>query len=351
MRAAVVVGVNDIRVRDVPEPDCLPGMVKVSVAYCGICGSDIPRVLQGTCHSFPQILGHEFSGVVSEVGDGVTNVAVGDRVVGVPLVPCYDCADCRAGDYSLCKRYSFVGSRQQGAMADYVVVPSRNVVRLDSFIPLEKAALVEPATVALHGILLSGFKPHDDAPVVVIGLGPIALFALQWCRILGGKKIIVVGRSRDRLAVAANYGADLAVSSLDDDCVDRIRTSVSNHGCAYVFDVVGSAETVRLGLQLVANKGVICLIGTPTSSLSFSAKEWELINRKEMILTGSWMSYSAPWPGVEWQKTVECLYDKSLTVGPELISEIVPIDAVREVFAKFEQDRASIKGRVVLKVH
>ena len=100
MKAAVVEGFNDINYIDIPEPQVGSGEVKVAIKYCGICGSDIPRVLNGACHSCPQILGHEFSGIVIEVADGVTSVSVGDHVVGVPLVPCMECEDCKKGNFS-----------------------------------------------------------------------------------------------------------------------------------------------------------------------------------------------------------------------------------------------------------
>ena len=273
MKAAVVVAPNDIRIDDIPEPTCGPGMVKVAVAYCGICGSDLPRVLKGTCHSFPQVLGHEFSGIVTEIGVGVTNIAVGDHVVGVPLIPCHSCEDCKNGDFSLCKHYSFVGSRQQGAMAERVVLPAVNVIRLDDSVSLEQAALIEPSTVALHGVLMQGGTLQDCETVAVIGLGPIALFALQWCKILGARHIIVIGRSRERLSIAKKYGAHHVFSTLDKNCVDQIKSVVGKCGCRAVFDVVGSEETVKLAMNVVSNKGKVCLIGTPTESIDFPVKE------------------------------------------------------------------------------
>ena len=170
MKAAVVVGYNDIQYMDIPEPIVGPGQVKVAVKYCGICGSDIPRVLKGSCHSFPQVLGHEFCGIVSEISDGVNNVKVGDHVVGVPLVPCMECDDCQKGNFSLCKNYSFVGSRQQGAMAEYVVVPESNVFKIAPTIRMDYAALFEPSTVALHGISINHYSPKNRTMYAFLGL-------------------------------------------------------------------------------------------------------------------------------------------------------------------------------------
>lgn len=150
MKAAVVVANEDVQYLEIPEPEVKPGYVKIKVHYSGICGSDIPRVLHNGVHFYPIVLGHEFSGDVVEIGEGVTKVKAGDRVSGAPLVPCMKCEDCQKGNYSLCKHYSFIGSREQGSNADYVVVPEQNAVPFDASVPYEQGAMFEPSTVALH---------------------------------------------------------------------------------------------------------------------------------------------------------------------------------------------------------
>ena len=122
MKAAVVCANEDVQYLDYEEPIPGPGEVKVKVRASGICGSDIPRVLHNGVHFYPIVLGHEFSGDVVEIGEGVTKVKVGDRVSGAPLKPCMKCDDCQNGNFSLCKHYSFIGSREQGSNADYVVI-------------------------------------------------------------------------------------------------------------------------------------------------------------------------------------------------------------------------------------
>ena len=123
MFAGVVHAPFDIRYEEMPTPLPKENEVRVKVKYTGICGSDVPRVNGNACHFFPNVLGHEFSGIVDMIGSRVTSVKPGDRVAGIPLVPCMECEDCRNGNYSLCKHYSFIGSRQQGSFAEYVTVP------------------------------------------------------------------------------------------------------------------------------------------------------------------------------------------------------------------------------------
>ena len=169
MKAAVVVANEDVQYLEIPEPEVKPGYVKIKVHYSGICGSDIPRVLHNGVHFYPIVLGHEFSGDVVEIGEGVTKVKAGDRVSGAPLVPCMKCEDCQKGNYSLCKHYSFIGSREQGSNADYVVVPEQNAVPFDASVPYEQGAMFEPSTVALHGLLqVSAWQSLAAEPLVCL---------------------------------------------------------------------------------------------------------------------------------------------------------------------------------------
>ena len=197
MKAALVYGIDDIRFEETEEPKIeKDDQVKIRVRACGICRSDVPRVLSGTARYYPIILGHEFSGIVEEVGNAVTKVKPGDHVAGVPLVPCMECEDCASGNYALCKHYSFIGSRQQGAYAEFCVVPETNVIKIPDETPWAQGALIETATVALHGLFTAGISvdasgkaagDFGEKTVAVIGVGTVGLFAIQWARILGAK--------------------------------------------------------------------------------------------------------------------------------------------------------------------
>ena len=351
MKVAVVESYNNINYIDIPEPEIRPGHVKVAVRCCGICGSDIPRVLKGTCHSFPQVLGHEFSGVVVEKAEDVKTVSSGDHVVGIPLVPCFECEDCKKGHFSQCRNYSFVGSRQQGAMAEYVVIPEKNVLKIDTSIPFEYAALFEPSTIALHGLFLNGYHPgRDDFVVILGGAGCIGLFTTQWCKLLGASNLVVIGRDRHRLEIAKQYGADNILSSLDNDFISKAIGLTGGKGFSYVFDAAGTEDTISTGLLLAANNSNMCMIGTPTIQVAFPVKTWEMINRKEMMLTGSWMSYSAPWPGKEWTMTAEAVSNGRLKIDENMIHSIVSLRDVKECFKLIEHNPSSIKGRIILRI-
>ncbi len=345
MKAAVLYGNEDLRYDDFEEPQVKPGTVKIRVMACGICGSDVPRVLNNGAHYYPIVLGHEFSGYITEVGEGVEGLKVGDHVAGAPLVPCMECDDCKAGLYSLCKHYTFIGSRIQGAFADYIVIPAGNAVKIDAAIPFEQGALFEPSTVALHGLEFAHYRPGGT--VAVVGGGTIGTFTIQWARILGAKKIVAFGRSREHLELSKRLGADEVISTLDEDYMERAMALTDGKGFDWVFEAAGTEETIKLCFKLAANRATVSYIGTPVGNVTFTKAEWELINRKEMFITGSWMSGSAPYPGDEWTRTAECFANGRLKYDSELFYRIFEMKDAWEAFRLYKE-KGKVKGRVLL---
>lgn len=345
MKAAVVVANEQVEYQEYKEPTVTEGMVKIKVAACGICGSDIPRVLHNGVHFYPIVLGHEFSGDVIEVGDGVQSIKVGDRVSGVPLVPCMKCEDCQKGNYSLCKHYSFIGSREQGANADYIVVPEKNAVVFDKNIPYEQGAMFEPSTVALHGLLLNEYQGGEY--VAVLGGGTIGLFTMQWAKIFGGKKVVVFDINEKRLALAKRLGADETINTSKESFMEEAMELTGGRGYSYVFETAGAVPTMHMAFELAGNKAKVCFIGTPHVDITFTPKQWENMNRKEFKLTGSWMSYSAPFPGREWELTAHYFATGQLKFDEELIGGRYPMSQAMEAFNLYRIP-GSVDGRIML---
>lgn len=337
MKAAVLYGNEDLRYTDFPTPEVRDGTVKIHVRAAGICGSDIPRVLHNGAHFYPVVLGHEFAGDVVEIGNGVTTVNVGDTVSVAPLVPCMKCKDCQQGNYSLCKFYSFIGSREPGGFADYVVVPELNAVKYDSSIPYEQAAMFEPSTVALHGLKCNNYAGGGN--VAVLGGGTIGLFTAQWAKIFGAKNVTVFDIVDSRLELALKLGADFAVNTKDE--FDKSAKF------DYVFETAGNPITMRYAFELAANKAHVCFIGTPHNDLTFTPKLWELMNRKEFKLTGSWMSYSAPFPGDEWELTAHYFKTGQLKFDSALIYKTFPMANAAEAFSLYKIPN-EVKGKLML---
>lgn len=346
MKAAVVCANEDVKYLEYEEPVVAPGMVKVRVRFSGICGSDIPRVLHNGVHFYPIVLGHEFSGDVVEVGEGVTKVKVGDRVSGAPLLPCMVCEDCQKGNYSLCKHYSFIGSRQQGSNADFVVMPEKNAVPFDESVSYEQGAMFEPATVALHGLLQNDYQGGEY--VAILGGGTIGLFTMQWAKIFGSRKVVVFDINDKRLALARKLGADEVINTTNENFMEEAKAITGGKGYGYVFETAGQVPTMQMAFELAANKAHVCFIGTPHKELTFTPKLWENMNRKEFKLTGSWMSYSAPFPGKEWGLTAHYFATGQLKFDEGLIYKVMPMSRAQEAFQMFKTP-GLVEGKVLLK--
>ena len=345
MKAGVLYAKDDLRYDDIEKPVVAPGKVLIKVKYTGVCGSDIPRVNSDACHFFPNVLGHEFSGTVEEVGDGVTTLNVGDRVAGVPLVPCLTCEDCAKGDYSLCKNYSFIGSREFGSFAEYVVVPERNAVKFDEGVSFEKGASFEPATVALHGLKRCDYK--GGKTVAILGGGTIGLLTMQWAKIYGAAKVVVFDIAKERLDLGMKLGASAGVNTLDKDFRQQVMELTDGKGFDYVYETAGNTITMKMAFDLAANKAQICFIGTPTKELCFTVDEWEQMNRKEFTMTGSWMSYSAPFPGEEWKLTAHYFKTGELKFDDSFIFKKLPLSRIADAFEMYKTPGA-VTGKILI---
>lgn len=345
MKAGVLHAKEDLRYEVVKKPSPTSSEVLIKVKYTGICGSDIPRVNGDAARYYPIILGHEFSGIIERVGEDVTTLQVGDKVAGAPLLPCKQCNDCHNGDFALCKQYSFVGSRQSGSFSEYVVVPEENAIKFDHSISYEQGAFFEPMTIALHGIKRVDFKRGSS--VAIIGAGNIGLFTTQWARILGAKEIVVFDIDDDRLDLLKQYGATKGINVTDEDFYDIALDYTDGKGFDYIFETAGRTETIKNCFELVANKGSVCLIGTPNKKISFEIDEWEKINRKEFVLTGSWMSYSEPFPGEEWNMTANYVNNGELKFDSSFIYKTMGLSEIDKAFKLFKEPQ-NVKGKILI---
>ncbi|MFI0483912.1 2,3-butanediol dehydrogenase [Actinomadura sp. 9N215] len=261
MRAAVWYGARDVRVEDVAPAAPGPGEVMVTVAYCGICGSDLHEYADGphaipvgephpeSGRAAPLTLGHEFSGTVAEVGPGVSGFRPGDRVAVEPHYRCGDCARCLAGEYNLCRHFGFAGLMGDGGLAERAVLPSYMLHRLPDGVSLKQAAVFEPAAVALHGVRRSGLQ--DGETVAVVGLGPIGLLVVQLAVRYGAGRVIACDPSPSRRALACRLGA-----------VGAVDAGELPPGAADVaFEAVGAERTLRDCLDATRRGGRVVLLG------------------------------------------------------------------------------------------
>ncbi|KAK8199652.1 chaperonin 10-like protein [Phyllosticta capitalensis] len=269
MRAARYYGKEDIRIEQIPEDDTGPGQIKIAPAYVGICGTDLHEYLGGpnfaptephpvTKDTIPITFGHEFSGTVKELGEGVTGFEVGQKVVVQPTVYCSTCGACRNGIENACYNGGFIGlSGGGGGLSDAVVVPARAVLALPENVPLDIGALVEPLSVAWHAVEAAGATLTADSTVLVLGGGPIGLAVVQCLSARKTKKIIVSEVATQRQRFAKEFGAHHVLDPKTYDLVALSRQLSGGDGPDVVFDCAGVEASLNTACGAVAARGLI----------------------------------------------------------------------------------------------
>ncbi|MCE3549921.1 2,3-butanediol dehydrogenase [Pseudonocardia sp. RS11V-5] len=267
MRAARFHGPGDIRIDEVPDPVVGPGQVEVSVDWCGICGTDLHEFLEGpifipnkgephplTGVEMPVVLGHEFAGVVSAVGSGVTGVSEGDKVAVEPYWVCGECVACKAGRYNICRSLGFVGlAGDQGGFAERCVVDQRWVHPLGD-LPTDLGALVEPLAVGYHAVRLSGVREGGTA--VVYGAGPIGLVTTAALKAAGASQVVVVEPAAARKAKAGPAGADVIIDPIADDAPAAIL-DLTGGGADVAFECAGIDAVLASAIGSVRPGGTV----------------------------------------------------------------------------------------------
>lgn len=335
MKAAVLYSVGDIRYSDVADPECGAGDVIVKVSHCGICGSDSPRILSQWKYPLPAVPGHEFSGVIASVGKDVGNVAVGDRVAVLPFIPCGRCVYCQSGNYSMCDHNTMLGADIYGGYAEYARVPAGNILPVGD-IELAHAAMLEPCAVALYGVL--GIAPKIGDTVAVLGMGTIGQLVLQWLRIAGVKRIIAIDISEKKLAESEALGADYCINATKEIVIARIMELTQDLGVDIALETAGSKVTQEQCLLVTKKHGKIGYLGIARSDILLKEKSFESIFRKELVVKGFWNSYSAPFPGEAWTKSLEYVAAKRIKLDG-MISHRFALSEVKEAFAMIASRR------------
>ncbi|MGQ5716928.1 galactitol-1-phosphate 5-dehydrogenase [Enterobacter cloacae] len=345
MKSVVIHAEGNVRVEERPVPQIQDADdVLVRIVCSGLCGSDIPRIFAKGAHYYPITLGHEFSGHVEACGADIKDLQAGDAVACIPLLPCFSCPECEKGYYSLCKQYQFVGSRSDGGNAEYIVVKRANLFRLPAEMAIEDGAFIEPITVGLHAFhLASGCK---DKNVIIVGAGTIGLLAMQCALALGAKSVTAIDINDDKLALATTLGATQVFNSRTLSTDDILNALKDNRFDQLVLETAGTPQTVSLAIDIAGPQAQVALVGTLHHDLNLPAVTFGKILRKELTLLGSWMNYSAPWPGEEWETAVRLLTGKKLQLEP-----LIAHTGDSESFAQAVQalNGAPMQGKIMLR--
>lgn len=264
---------------EIPEP--MDGEVLVKVEYCGVCGSDVHFYETGCIGVTPiegdLILGHECAGTVEQVGSGVTNLQVGDRVVLEPGIACGTCEFCKSGRYNLCPDMKFISCPPyQGAMRNYITHPAHLAYKLPDNVSSLEGALVEPLCVGMHAAQLGEVKLGKT--VVILGAGCIGLTTLAACKAMSASKIIVTDLFTNRLDKALEMGADHVINGRECDTVAKVMELTGGMGADVVFETAGNRVTAAQTEALAKRGGTIVIVGnvmgdTPMNFYKIAHKE------------------------------------------------------------------------------
>ena len=334
MKAVAKFGFGDkeVEIRDVPEPQMGSGQVMVEVKATGVCGSDVHmwRNMQSWEITLPLVLGHEFAGVIIDVGDDVSGWEIGDRVaVETAAEVCDACVYCLSGDYNLCPNRLGYGALADGSMTRYVAARPQILHRVPDNVPDEHAALTEPICVAYNALVeKTAMKPGDL--VVIQGPGPIGIMALQIARIRGAGTLVVLGTDADakRMEVAAELGADYTLNIQRDNPMALIESLGDAFGADLVIDATGVSKALQQSLELVRPNGRITKIGWGPQPLDFSL---DPLVGKAVTLQGT---FSHLYP--TWERVLTLLSTGQVNLAP-VIGGIYPLEDWEEAFESMEQ--------------
>ena len=339
MKAVVKYGLADkeVEIRDVDEPTIGPTDVLLETKAAGVCGSDVEFWRNRITYpiNVPVVQGHEFCGVIAEVGADVSGFAVGDRVVSeTGAYVCGVCEFCRAGEYNICPDRLGFGYGVDGAFTNYVRVPQRCLHRIPDAVPFEHAALTEPIAVSYNAVCVkSEFDPGDL--VVVLGPGPIGLFAAQVAK-AGGARVVITGLPEDaiRLAAAEEIGFDAVVDCSKHDLWDVVAVRTGGVGAPLVVDAAGANAAFAQAMDIVRRNGQITKIAWNMEPLGMSL---DPIVAKAVRVQGS---YSHTWR--TWENVLRLLESGALNMEA-MISHDAPITDWEAIYTASEE-RTAVKA-------
>lgn len=324
MKAARFYGQKDIRIEDIPAPELRPGAVAIDVAWCGICGSDLHEYLEGPIfisspghehplsgESFPVTMGHEFSGTVTALGEGVQGLNIGDSVIVEPYFVCGQCAQCKAGHYNLCVKMGFIGlAGGGGGLSEKVVVDQRWVHAVGD-IPLDEAALIEPLSVGHHAAMLA--NPQEGQVALVGGAGPIGLLTAAVLKALG-VTVIISELSEARKEKALSSGvADFVVDPSTQDVVQFVREHTNGVGADMAFECTSVNAVLDTLVDAVRPRGAVVVVSIWSKRAEVDMHKVVL---KEIALKGS-IAYASDHPA-----TIELVRSGKIDLKPFITGKI-----------------------------
>ena len=319
-------GYDKMLLKTIPELGVQKNQVKIKVAYTGICGTDIHTFTgQYKNSQTPVVLGHEFSGIVVEVGEAVTKVKVGDKVTSeTTFVTCGECDYCLEKDYNLCAHRKGIGTQINGSFAEYVISREESVHVLPDAVDLKAAALTEPLACCVHAALEKTVVKKEDK-VLIFGPGPIGLLQAQVVKAQGAF-VILAGITKDqkRLELAKSLGIDVTVDIQNESLEEIVLTYTKGYGVDKLFECSGAVQALNQGLPLVKKKGTFVQVGIFSEKLNLL--DQESIIQREITYIGTRSQKPS-----SWHIALKLLEEKKINTE-KMITKIVPLDYWRQGF-------------------
>ncbi|MDR2472635.1 MAG: galactitol-1-phosphate 5-dehydrogenase [Tannerella sp.] len=341
MKALVLDDYNKLVYRDMPDPQPNVGEVLVRVKACGICGSDVHGMDGSTGRRQPPlIMGHEASGEIVGVGQGVTRWKAGDRVTFDSTVYPLDDWFTLHGRYNLSEGREVIGVspveyKRHGAFAEYLTVPQHILYRIPESVGYEQAAMVEPAAVAAHAVKLSGIQVGDSA--IVFGCGMIGTFIISMLKTAGATQVIAVDIDGGKLKTAKNYGASLTVNSAEQDVTAIVKQHTKGRGADFGFEAIGISSTVNAMIDTLRKGATAVLVGNITPKIEFPLQK---IVTQEIKIQGSCAING------EYEMVLDMIAGGTLNVD-DMISAVAPLSEGAEWFRRL-YNRESNLNKVIL---
>ena len=337
MKSAVFYGKHDLRVEEYEMPKVGPKDVQIQVKACGVCGTDV-HIYEGDKGAAevtpPTILGHEFSGVIAEVGSEVTNYKAGDRVCIDPNCYCGACEPCRNGVVHYCEHMIGYGTTVNGGFAEYCAVNERQVYKLGDNTSFEQGAMTEPVACCLHGMDMCEIRPGHQ--VVVIGGGMIGLLMLQLSRLAGAAKVALLEPVESKREVGKKLGADICIDPIHEDVKARLK-EVGMTWVNTVIECVGRPSTIEQAIDIAGNKAVVMMFGLTKPDETISVKPFEIF-RKELVLKASYIN---PYT----QKRALDLIDSGRLDVSSMVYEVADLDELADILSNPE---LRAKGKYII---
>ena len=333
MKAYVCHQNSECYLEDVPVPDIKEDEVLIKVKTSGICGTDF-HIKKGDFKTKENlILGHEFAGIVEDMGDEVEGYKKGDHVIGDPMTPCFHCEYCKSGQVNYCVELPGIGVNEDGSFAEYIAVPQSNVHQLDEDVPFEVGAFAEPLSCCLRGF--DQLNPAQGENMVIIGDGPIGLMMVQLAKLAGISDLVLVGGEEDRKELAHNLGADKFLDGTKAGVAEKINDYFDNGQIKNIIEAVGLKQTLNLSLKIKTYGSKILWFGVPDPETKIEISPQEVFE-KEIKLIGSLMNpYTI-------SRAVNLLENNKIDVD-SLITHRFKLDEIEKAFDVYENNNKRIK--------